>query len=183
VRILPPPVFSGPELTRFVPDRFYENPTVPEITRRVRLSAGMKLSQFQDKVLNPVMGWERNLHGYYFTDYRDGALYAPVVSWLDWADLRLFRADPKILLFVRGLRRWISPRRALPWYVFRRFRSRRKGVVDLTQRSQLSLATSGFPTMSTQSRTSLRSKAICSATSMTWETGSSMRSRYVLFPY
>ncbi|KAL0564228.1 hypothetical protein V5O48_017824 [Marasmius crinis-equi] len=47
------------------------------IWRRFRVSAGIKLSVFQDKVLSPIMGWTRNLHAYTFTDFKDGALYGP----------------------------------------------------------------------------------------------------------
>jgi hypothetical protein len=68
----------------------------PRIWRKIRLSAGIGLSTFQDKVLAPVMGWYvleyrcqiprfdnslrvRNLHSYTFTDFRDGSLFGPVV--------------------------------------------------------------------------------------------------------
>jgi len=49
----------------------------PRIWRRFRVSAGMKLSVFQDKVLAPILGWVRNFHCYTFTDFRDGALFGP----------------------------------------------------------------------------------------------------------
>ncbi|KAH8834385.1 MM3350-like domain-containing protein [Flagelloscypha sp. PMI_526] len=47
------------------------------IERRVRVSAGLKLGVFQDKILNPLFGWARNMHSYVFTDFRDGALFGP----------------------------------------------------------------------------------------------------------
>ncbi|EEB95042.1 hypothetical protein MPER_06050, partial [Moniliophthora perniciosa FA553] len=47
------------------------------IWRRIRVSAGLKIGVFQDKILCPVMGWARNMHSYIFTDYRDGSLYGP----------------------------------------------------------------------------------------------------------
>lgn len=49
----------------------------PRVWRRVRLSAGMKIGVFQDKVLSPVLNWVRNLHCYTFTDLRDGAVFGP----------------------------------------------------------------------------------------------------------
>ncbi|KAG2090405.1 MM3350-like domain-containing protein [Suillus discolor] len=49
----------------------------PRIWRRVRLSAGMKIGVFQDKVLSPILNWVRNLHCYTFTDLRDGAVFGP----------------------------------------------------------------------------------------------------------
>lgn len=72
----------------------------PRIWRRVRLSAGMKIGVFQDKVLSPILNWYsfdvpilfthwrhcfvcrvRNLHCYTFTDLRDGAVFGPEVNW------------------------------------------------------------------------------------------------------
>ncbi|KAK7040216.1 hypothetical protein VNI00_010022 [Paramarasmius palmivorus] len=47
------------------------------IWRRFRVSAGLKVGVFQDKVLCPVMGWARNMHSYTFTDFRDGSLFGP----------------------------------------------------------------------------------------------------------
>ncbi|GBE89604.1 MM3350-like domain-containing protein [Sparassis latifolia] len=52
----------------------------PRIWRRFRLSGGIKLSVFQDKVLAPILGWVRNFHCYVFTDLRDGALFGPETS-------------------------------------------------------------------------------------------------------
>ncbi|TFK40182.1 hypothetical protein BDQ12DRAFT_486896 [Crucibulum laeve] len=45
--------------------------------RRLRASASIKLSVFQDKGATPIMGWVRNFHCYTFTDFRDGSLYGP----------------------------------------------------------------------------------------------------------
>ncbi|KAG0701206.1 hypothetical protein DFH29DRAFT_876028 [Suillus ampliporus] len=61
----------------------------PRIWRRVRLSAGMKIGVFQDKVLSPVLNWVRNLHCYTFTDLRDGALFGPEGSRLDMITFRM----------------------------------------------------------------------------------------------
>jgi len=38
----------------------------PSIWRRFRVNAGMSLEAFQDKILQPIMGWTRNYHSYYF---------------------------------------------------------------------------------------------------------------------
>ena len=38
----------------------------PSIWRRFRCSSGINLEAFQDKVLQPIMGWSRNYHTYYF---------------------------------------------------------------------------------------------------------------------
>ncbi|TFK54534.1 hypothetical protein OE88DRAFT_1206296 [Heliocybe sulcata] len=51
----------------------------PRIWRTFRISAGVKLSIFQDKVICPIMGWLRNYHCYIFTDCRDGVLFGPEV--------------------------------------------------------------------------------------------------------
>ncbi|KAJ3541772.1 hypothetical protein NMY22_g3762 [Coprinellus aureogranulatus] len=52
----------------------------PLIWRRFRVSAGTKLSSFQDKAIAPIMGWVRNMHCYTFTDFRDGSLFGPEKS-------------------------------------------------------------------------------------------------------
>ncbi|KAI0824473.1 MM3350-like domain-containing protein [Trametes gibbosa] len=45
--------------------------------RRIRVSGGLRLSVFADKVLTPLWGWVRNLHAHVFHDYSDGALFGP----------------------------------------------------------------------------------------------------------
>lgn len=45
--------------------------------RRVRVSGGISLSAFQDKVIGPVMGWARNFHAYQFLDRTDGSIFGP----------------------------------------------------------------------------------------------------------
>ncbi|OJT04251.1 hypothetical protein TRAPUB_5041 [Trametes pubescens] len=45
--------------------------------RRIRVSGGLPLSVFADKVLTPVWGWVRNLHAHVFHDYSDGSLFGP----------------------------------------------------------------------------------------------------------
>ncbi|RPA79985.1 hypothetical protein BJ508DRAFT_377369 [Ascobolus immersus RN42] len=48
--------------------------------RVVKVSGGMKLSVFSDKVLLPAMGWCRNYHAYTFIDRSDGGLFGPKES-------------------------------------------------------------------------------------------------------
>ncbi|KAH9847995.1 MM3350-like domain-containing protein [Lenzites betulinus] len=45
--------------------------------RRIRVSGGLRLGVFADKVLTPLWGWVRNLHAHVFHDYSDGALFGP----------------------------------------------------------------------------------------------------------
>ncbi|TCD59794.1 hypothetical protein EIP91_011425 [Steccherinum ochraceum] len=52
----------------------------PRIWRRFRVSAGIKLNVFQDKIIAPIMGWTRNLHCYHITDCRDGSMFGPESS-------------------------------------------------------------------------------------------------------
>ena len=52
--------------------------TSPPIFRTLRVSGGVPLNTFHDKILGPAMGWERNYHGYMFTDLSDGAMWAPL---------------------------------------------------------------------------------------------------------
>ena len=52
----------------------------PQIWRRVRVSGGIPLNIFHDKVLGPAIGWAQNYHGYKFTDFTDGAAIGPVNS-------------------------------------------------------------------------------------------------------
>ncbi|CAH1775893.1 unnamed protein product [Owenia fusiformis] len=56
------------------------NGNVPEIWRRFKVSGGVTLNTFQDKIVTPIMGWVRNYHAYYFTDRSDGAVFGPVKS-------------------------------------------------------------------------------------------------------
>lgn len=42
------------------------------------MSGGINLGMFQDKVLGPVVGWTRNYHTYYFSDFTDGSLWCPI---------------------------------------------------------------------------------------------------------
>ncbi|KAK4700954.1 hypothetical protein P7C70_g5286, partial [Phenoliferia sp. Uapishka_3] len=84
------------------------------ITRRIRVPAGMKLSVFQDKVVQPVMGWDRNFHAYIFTvrdtnlfcdrkraltsltqDYRDGSQFGTERGDTDLLGLTRPRYDLK----------------------------------------------------------------------------------------
>ena len=44
----------------------------PSIWRRFRCSAAVNLDAFQDKILQPVMGWSRNYHTYYFRSSNNG---------------------------------------------------------------------------------------------------------------
>ena len=52
----------------------------PRVWRRVKVSSGMKLNVFTDRVLLPLMGWCRHYHAYYLTDFKDGSLFGPVES-------------------------------------------------------------------------------------------------------
>ncbi|KAI0686560.1 MM3350-like domain-containing protein [Earliella scabrosa] len=45
--------------------------------RRIRISGGMPLGVFADKVITPLWGWVRNLHAHVFHDFKDGALFGP----------------------------------------------------------------------------------------------------------
>uniref|UniRef100_A0A0G4FCP3 MYND-type domain-containing protein n=1 Tax=Chromera velia CCMP2878 TaxID=1169474 RepID=A0A0G4FCP3_9ALVE len=65
------------ELTHPGPERTRE--TRP-LWREVRVSSAMSLRAFQDRVLNPAIGWCRNYHFYPFTDATDGSLFGPVDS-------------------------------------------------------------------------------------------------------
>ncbi|KZT33935.1 hypothetical protein SISSUDRAFT_362775 [Sistotremastrum suecicum HHB10207 ss-3] len=47
------------------------------ISRRCKVSGGINLDTFQDKVLQPLMGWDRNSHAFVFTDLSDGASFGP----------------------------------------------------------------------------------------------------------
>ena len=42
------------------------NELVPNIWRRFRCSSEINLDAFQDKIVQPLMGWTRNYHTYYF---------------------------------------------------------------------------------------------------------------------
>ncbi|OCH87595.1 hypothetical protein OBBRIDRAFT_735878 [Obba rivulosa] len=45
--------------------------------RRVRVSGGLRLSVFSDKIIKPLFGWVRNLHAHAFHDHSDGAMFGP----------------------------------------------------------------------------------------------------------
>jgi hypothetical protein len=47
----------------------------PSIWRRFRCSSEINLDAFQDKIVQPVMGWTRNYHTYYFHDASAGVYY------------------------------------------------------------------------------------------------------------
>ncbi|KZP34258.1 hypothetical protein FIBSPDRAFT_971101 [Athelia psychrophila] len=47
------------------------------IYRRFKVSGGMNLDTFQDKVLQPIMGWARNAHAFALEDLKDGACFGP----------------------------------------------------------------------------------------------------------
>ncbi|EIW53792.1 uncharacterized protein TRAVEDRAFT_133412 [Trametes versicolor FP-101664 SS1] len=54
-----------------------KDPRADRYWRRIRVSGGLPLSVFADKVLTPVWGWVRNLHAHTFHDYSDGSLFGP----------------------------------------------------------------------------------------------------------
>ncbi|KAG5188966.1 MM3350-like domain-containing protein [Tribonema minus] len=53
---------------------------LPALHRTLRVSGGILLATFQDRVLGPAMGWVRHYHGYKFTDPTDGACIGPINS-------------------------------------------------------------------------------------------------------
>ena len=52
----------------------------PPVFREFRVSGGMNLRAFADKVIAPVMGWQRSYHMHYFIDTKDGSLYGNMES-------------------------------------------------------------------------------------------------------
>ncbi|KLO12320.1 hypothetical protein SCHPADRAFT_854067 [Schizopora paradoxa] len=50
------------------------------IYRRFKVSGATNLDALQDKIIQPIMGWERNAHAYAFMDSKDGACYGPKES-------------------------------------------------------------------------------------------------------
>jgi len=50
------------------------------IFRRFKVSGGVPLFTLSDKIINPVMGWCRNYHSFYFMDRLDGSTYGPKES-------------------------------------------------------------------------------------------------------
>ncbi|TFK82988.1 hypothetical protein K466DRAFT_590094 [Polyporus arcularius HHB13444] len=68
------------DYTLYVAVSFLEHPTDPtahRYWRRIRVSGGLPLAVFADKVLTPVWGWVRNLHAHTFHDMKDGAMFGP----------------------------------------------------------------------------------------------------------
>ncbi|KAH8074064.1 hypothetical protein JL721_2624 [Aureococcus anophagefferens] len=47
----------------------------PSVWRRLRVSGALNLQQLHDRVLGPAMGWARNYHGYFYTDFTEGAVW------------------------------------------------------------------------------------------------------------
>lgn len=68
----------GPHLSTDLVIKVSLRGTNPLVWRRIRVAAGTNLRTFHDRVLGPSMGWERNYHGYWFTDFSDGALWCPL---------------------------------------------------------------------------------------------------------
>ena len=50
----------------------------PSVWRRLRVSGALNLAQLHDRVLGPAMGWARNYHGYFYTDFTEGAVWCPL---------------------------------------------------------------------------------------------------------
>ncbi|KAJ3359749.1 hypothetical protein HDU91_004824, partial [Kappamyces sp. JEL0680] len=50
------------------------------VWRRIKVSSGLSLSVFHDKILCPCFGWVRNYHAYAFTEQQHGAMFGPVNS-------------------------------------------------------------------------------------------------------
>ena len=55
--------------------RIQLNGVYPEVFRDFKVSGSMALRTFADKVVIPVMGWQRSYHCYIFTDVKDGSTY------------------------------------------------------------------------------------------------------------
>ncbi|KAI0752967.1 hypothetical protein C8Q80DRAFT_487574 [Daedaleopsis nitida] len=53
------------------------NNKVDRFWRRIRVSGGLPLGVFADKIITPLWGWVRNLHCHVFTDFKDGSLFGP----------------------------------------------------------------------------------------------------------
>ena len=60
--------------------KMHNTGSICKFWRRIRVGSSIPLDLFQDKVLSPCLGWERNYHSYLFTDSRDGAQFGPVNS-------------------------------------------------------------------------------------------------------
>ncbi|KZT39318.1 hypothetical protein SISSUDRAFT_1128146 [Sistotremastrum suecicum HHB10207 ss-3] len=60
-------------------DRYFENGDIEPhlISRKFKVSGGINLDTLQDKILQPIVGWERNSHAWIFTDLKDGACFGP----------------------------------------------------------------------------------------------------------
>ncbi|KAI0692366.1 MM3350-like domain-containing protein [Cerioporus squamosus] len=81
------------DYTLYVAIPFLEHPTdtsAHRYWRRIRVSGGLPLGVFADKVLTPVWGWVRNLHAHTFQDLKDGAQFGPkdcnsidLMTWMD----------------------------------------------------------------------------------------------------
>ncbi|KAI0708214.1 MM3350-like domain-containing protein [Cerioporus squamosus] len=68
------------DYTLYIAHPFLEHPTDPtahRYWRRIRVSGGLPLGVFADKVLTPLWGWVRNLHAHTFHDVKDGAMFGP----------------------------------------------------------------------------------------------------------
>lgn len=50
----------------------------PPVWRRLRVSGRTNLRVLHDRILGPVVGWTRNYHAFFFTDFADGALWCPI---------------------------------------------------------------------------------------------------------
>ena len=50
----------------------------PSVWRRLRVSGALNLAQLHDRVLGAAMGWARNYHGYFYTDFTEGAVWCPM---------------------------------------------------------------------------------------------------------
>ncbi|RPD52779.1 hypothetical protein L226DRAFT_204988 [Lentinus tigrinus ALCF2SS1-7] len=68
------------DYTLYISLPFIDDPhdnKVDRYWRRVRVSGGLPLSVFADKIITPLWGWMRNLHAHIFHDFKDGALFGP----------------------------------------------------------------------------------------------------------
>ncbi|GJE93646.1 zf-MYND domain-containing protein [Phanerochaete sordida] len=52
-------------------------PETKKIERKIRVSGGLSLAVFSDKVMKPLFGLVRNLHAHIFQDFSDGSQFGP----------------------------------------------------------------------------------------------------------
>lgn len=66
------------------------------IYRRFKVSGGTNLDTFQDKVVQPIMGWARNAHSFAFQDLTDGSAFGPK----DSRAIDMCHADKAVISYI-----------------------------------------------------------------------------------